>query len=213
MTRRIDGRGFSRRERREVTIEELAAELMRSPWLSFAERIDRLADNARKVLEDRDLPSTYIVDCSAENDGRFAACCLDHYIARRGYARDSLEDFAARIIVTRHRLGEWPAEQREELAFKLGELATLVRVYGITLGSAAKGGAKSERKAWAVEMMRELRERYAGESIRGLFKRLPTDDGDSLVGCSVWRDRKFAYWRNNETGEEDQISRRSLERY
>jgi hypothetical protein len=207
MNRRIDGRGFSRRE---VTFEELVAEL---PTLSFAERIDRLADGARKVLEDRDLPSTYIVDCSAENDGRFAACTLDHYIAQRGYARDSLEDFAARIIVTRHRLGEWPAEQREELAFKLGELATLVRVYGISIRAAAKGGSKSDQKPWAVEMMRELRESYPNESIRGMLLRLPTDDGDGVVGCSVWRDRKRVYWRDNETGEEDQISYRSLERY
>ena len=148
MTTTIDGRRFSRRE--TVTIEGPAELAERLPTIGFAKRMEIFTANACAFLERRDLPTETIVGTRR----------LDLEIAHRGFARDTPEDFAARIIMAHDDWKRSTGEHRDAAAFKLGELWTLVKVYGIESAAGSAGGAVAddEMNAWLCERYAVLRD-------------------------------------------------------
>lgn len=103
-------------------------------------RARRLPDVPR-VFFTKSEPSSWRTDPASPTE---FACgsTIDHYVRKQGFALDSREDLAARIIVTIARMQSNP-RSAEQHAFELGRLWTLLRVYTAESAPGAKGGKRA----------------------------------------------------------------------
>lgn len=191
MDRKIDGRRFSLHE--QITIEGPAElfELLKSrPILGLAERMDRFATNARAVLEARGLPSsaTIVERHYGRPDPGWPRWSLlrtirqlDRHIEARGFKRDSVEDFAARIVVVHdwwHRAE--PGEFRDQKTFELGQLAALVKAYGVESADGSLGGAVADDGFNAALARRHAELVAGGMKSMDAYRRLARESDPTL---------------------------------
>lgn len=189
---KVDGRHFSKRE--TVTIEDLAELAEYLPIPGFAERMERFAAGARGVLENRGLPSEATVEYRVYRKaaGLWPAwiptlgwCNLDREIARCGFARDSLEDFAARIIVTHDRWNRSTGEARDQAAYDLGQLRAMIRVYGAESATGRMGGAVADDELTAGLCRRFAELRAEGWRPTAIYRKLARESDPPLSAGAI----------------------------
>jgi hypothetical protein len=223
MKKQIDGKRFSRREQRTPeTWEELEGVFQEEGrlnedgsrsiggWQEFAENVRGWAAG---FLEGRGLPSaTHLYwtkggkrpqrECPPrEAFGGFRT--IDAHIKALGYARDSLEDLAARMIWNAHLLLETDNSDHAILAaMELMKARTLAVVYGMESETAKKNAQKSKKKAWACELARDLAGSH--ETFADAWKYLERQgEVGFFSGYEVYRDGDCLCATNDRTGESE----------
>lgn len=151
MKKQTEGKRFTKIERQELSLEDLAG----VPFPSTLKKIDEARQVAETILEDRGFPANAKISWTGA-DGREWHGFLDGYIAEI-YPKDSQEWYAARIVVACHRLQKATGNQAVELAFQVGQLTAYARAHQILDQGNAKGGRKSSKyKQWADALAKEL---------------------------------------------------------
>lgn len=187
-TRRIEGRRHSRIEITSGPVKTLFKLLGRKDskgklriGSEFAERVTAMQKVAGAVLRRRALPDVPIVYVTRTSPSRWqshrpaasdfkSSSTIELYVRQRGVDRDSPEDLAARILTTIAFMEANPA-LATGLAFELGRLWTLLRVYATESAPGVKGGAlgalskRREAEAWQERIASKV-ERFiaAGKS-------------------------------------------------
>lgn len=222
MNYKIVGGGFSRQvitwpddEDKNVSEADNAVrkELTQDNTMEHLPPVERARALGTHYLESVGLPSGPFVrqfepdgsweECGAcwpimqeDSQGRkpLAARSLDSHIEALGYARDSLPDLAARLIIAaedmeRTERGEYGDADRSERMIKnqLFELGRLIALWGAYLkvsdGRRLRG--KSKRRVWADAVATQLREDNLGATKDELWKAI--DGLDVIVaGGEQW---------------------------
>ncbi|MBA2883092.1 hypothetical protein HNR65_003449 [Desulfosalsimonas propionicica] len=150
MKKQTEGKRFTRIERQELSMDDLAG----VPFPAALKKIDEARQVAETILDARGLPIEPKTSWKRA-DGVEMHGFLDGHIAEL-YPKDSPEWYAAKIIVACHRLQKATGNQVAELAFQVGQLTAYARVYQMTTQTDAKGGSRNKRQAWADALAKEL---------------------------------------------------------
>lgn len=127
---------------------------------------------------------------------------LSYHLSELGYARDSLEELAARIIVLAHLLRQAKRESLKlNLAMELQEAATLARVYGMEISTAKRNGSRAKAFEWAKELADELKAKYS--KFPAAWNSIPKGDGGDkrYADHEVWREGEVLRASNSEAGD------------
>ena len=158
ITTRVEGKRHSRIEITSGPIKELFKRFGQPDGKGgyrigskFSDHIAAIKNRAASILRTGglpDVPNVYFTKSAPGTwqtkvppEADFAgACSIDYYVRQRGFARDSRQDLAARILATTARMEANPSEA-PRLAFELGQLCMLLRVYAAESAPGRKGGS------------------------------------------------------------------------
>lgn len=224
MKRRVTGRRFTRRESIEYTnAKELARAFAKAGrpagkgyvmGMSLTERVTRMAENAAKLLEARELPAfpTVYTDTEGNLTGEPPAnfkskASLDNYIIKqKGHPHDSPEGFAAQIITLAERMKRETGEAQLAHAFALGELRAMAKAYGIEAGTNRKNAKGERRREWALHFAQYLREKH--KTFPEAWESIP-EDGMRFGDREIYRDDDTLCASSHEHGD-DRIKKESF---
>jgi len=201
-TRSISSSGSSEEKRFFV---DQSADRDTTEWRNFSNLVSRLQSVAKEILQSVNLPSSpmlYWVEGSTQwqhqkpDSALQKSCLLDHYIVNeRGFQHDSKEGLSARIITLIEKLG-WDACDSLEVAFSLGEAATLLKVYEVERLQNSRNAKKERRSVWAIALAEEYVKRFPDSTFESLWEEIPKSELCSAAryaGYEVYRDGERLY--------------------
>jgi hypothetical protein len=159
---------------------------------NFDERLNFYKDLAIRILNGKNLPIVSKFDFKKNTDKliqeNFSVEEIKYlygpykeiapFVLEKGFAQDSPEHFAARILDTIFIIEtEQNVGKKLDEAFHLGYLVTMAYVYGIDLESCSKGGTLSKKSPlWADEFIELAVEKFPGLSAKKIWDNLEDED-------------------------------------
>lgn len=199
----IIGKRFSKIKTASIssknTPEEIRDFFNKVEYSDYGDLVLYATEIAATVLKKAGLPVTPIYSYSDNN--KECRGFIDRYVIDKLKKEpDSPEGLSARILSNIERQKNNSHSEPLKLAYELGELTTLLKVYGIE-SSSNKGNAEGKRKPEEFEILAEyLVKEYPDLTFNKLWKKIE-DSPDEIKGCYITAGGKICCTVRDSNGE------------